>query len=184
MDCKEASILIMESIDNEITDVDKCNLDFHLKECEKCCEEFSMLQEAIREVEDLKIIDPPKELEDMVMMEINKERYKNKNKIDSKLIFIPLAILLLFIGQYIYLSFLTDIIIKQSFIRDILISSVIWITNLAINYVPSIIGTLSNLTQIIQSIPLYFYGLLCMWIILSLTAIVYGWNRVLRIRRN
>ncbi|MBS4539537.1 zf-HC2 domain-containing protein [Clostridium sp. D2Q-11] len=184
MDCKEASMLIMRSIDNDIKPSERAILDSHIQKCTKCSEEFNMLKMALDEMGDLDIIEPPEDIEDMVMMEIDKKRYKLRNKKVKKLVYVPIFISLLLIGHYIYLSFLADIIIEQDFIREIFVSVIVWSTNMIINYMPNIIRGLGRIIDLLNNIPIYFYILFSIWIVIASTTIVYGWNKLFRLRRN
>jgi len=184
MDCKEASMLIMKSIDNDIKPSERTILDYHIQTWTKCSEEFNMLKMALDGIGDLDIIEPPEDIEDMVMMEIDKKKYKLRNKKIKKLIYVPIFISLLLIGHYIYLSFLADIIIEQDFIRETFVSVIVWSTNMIINYMPNIISSLGRIIDLLNNIPIYIYILFSIWIVIASTTIVYGWNKLFRLRRN
>ena len=99
MDCQRTSMLMMEFIDGSISREEEESLLKHIEICKACHEEFSLLKETVGLVEDMEEIDPPLEIESLVMGSIDTKLYREKSK---GLIIMALAtvISVIFIGGY------------------------------------------------------------------------------------
>ncbi|SHI39784.1 anti-sigma factor family protein [Lutispora thermophila] len=74
MECSEVSNLIMKYIDGDISEVELKLLNKHILSCESCHEEFQMMTEMIKCINEMPEISPPCDLEEKIMNRINRER--------------------------------------------------------------------------------------------------------------
>lgn len=73
MKCNESQDLMMKFFDKNINDIEEAQLKQHIKNCNKCSEEFLSLKEIFSEIEQDSVIDPPEDFELQVMSRIEKE---------------------------------------------------------------------------------------------------------------
>lgn len=74
MECSKVSDLIMKYIDGDISEVELMLLNKHMLSCKSCNEEFEMMTEMMRCINDMPEISPPCDLEAKVMKRISRQR--------------------------------------------------------------------------------------------------------------
>jgi len=77
MECSEISNLIMKYVDNVISEVELKNLNKHIINCESCKQEFEMMTEMIKCINELPEVSPPYDFEAKVMNRISKQRARS-----------------------------------------------------------------------------------------------------------
>ena len=74
MECSEVNNLIMKYLDGSISEVELKLLNRHRLNCWECNEEFEMMTEIIKYINELPEISPPYDLEEKVMKRIRMKR--------------------------------------------------------------------------------------------------------------
>lgn len=154
MDYKKASLLMMMVLDGTIDELDRQKLQDHIDECDHCRQELSLLQESIDLIDSLEEIEPPRELEDLVLSKIDIHKYTEEStessKESSKVTTWILRVAVIFsmiVGILSYLAFNDPDTIKQT-----IISVVIKVVNFAVLTLPNILLTIENNFFIIMGI--------------------------------
>ncbi|MEN8904583.1 MAG: zf-HC2 domain-containing protein [Clostridiales bacterium] len=80
MKCQSASNLLMRYIDNELNDLEKLELEHHIKDCRSCCKEFEAMEYMIEMIDLKEDISPPDNFEELVMGKIKNENSISKYK--------------------------------------------------------------------------------------------------------
>lgn len=77
MECSEISNLIMKYVDGDISEVELKFLNKHMQFCESCRQEFEMMTEVIKCINELPEVSPPYNFEAKVMERISKQRVRS-----------------------------------------------------------------------------------------------------------
>lgn len=77
MECSEISNLIMKYVDGDISEVERKLLNKHKLSCERCNQEFEMMTEMIKCINELPEVSPPYDFEAKVMSKISKQRVRS-----------------------------------------------------------------------------------------------------------
>lgn len=134
MDCSKASLLMMEYIDGSICKSEKDDLMKHLESCYECSEEFSLIKESLDLVENMEEIEPPENIEELVMSNIDVKKYKEKS-VNTNII-IALITMLSIVGIVLF----TITRLKVDFLREIFVSFVISTVNVMVIILPKIMS--------------------------------------------
>ncbi len=101
MNCNESQNYIMRYFDKDLNDIEQAKLKQHLKNCEKCSEEFTNMQQIFTEIEqDTEFLEPPEDFELQVLSRIEKEAYMyQKQKNDNAFVYniLVMAVSLIFV---------------------------------------------------------------------------------------
>ncbi|MTI46769.1 anti-sigma factor family protein [Sporosalibacterium faouarense] len=134
MDCQKASILMMEYIDGTINESDKISLLGHIEECEDCNEEFSLLVESIDLVENMEELEPPEDMENLVMSSIDLNRYSIKTKVWNITLAL-FATITIMMGTTAYVAYS-----KLGFLKEVFIALTIKVVNFIVLNLPQLMS--------------------------------------------
>lgn len=168
MDCKRAEELIMEYLDGVISDNDRIELMKHTDKCFKCKEELSLMLETVGMIENLEEINPPEDIENIVMESIDVQKYRKSNKIIFTCVFISIFSLTGIMG----ITF-TKLFIKYISIKELLISIIVDFTNFLAFTLPKLLYFVSKGLTYISSILAQYFGVLILLLLLLALVEVY-----------
>lgn len=172
MKCNESQNYIMRFFDKDLNDIEQAKLKQHLKNCEKCSEEFSNLQQIFTEIEqDTDFLEPPEDFELQVMNRIEKEAYMyQKQKNDNVFMYNILLMAVSLIFVIIFGSKMWEVLNKPigliqqthltfEIIKDFLSAAVSMIKGLAI----AVVGVTASIYKT------YYYAYMILGILLLVT---------------
>lgn len=167
MDCQQASLLMMEFLDGMISEIDSLELQDHIDRCNSCSQEFSLLLESISLVDDMEEIEPPEELESLVMSKINVHQYKKESKVIAWMLR-TIVIVGLILGALTYLAFNNPVILEKT-----IIATVVKVVNFTVLILPRILGRIEENFVLIIGIGLGILFTLLISIFMLVTAEYY-----------
>ena len=139
MDCKTASMLMMEFIDGEINELGKNKLYEHLDKCKDCSEEFSLLTDSLDMIDSLDELDPPEGIEDLVLSRIDTKKYKSEKRSITKALSIILGLFTAMSGYLLYTFFRNPYELKE-----VLIVNIIKLLNFTVLTLPKILSIIED----------------------------------------
>ncbi len=156
MDCKTASILMMEYIDGEIKELDKIELFKHLESCKDCNEAFLLLSESIDMIESMDEIEPPENIETLVMSSIDVTKYNVKVRIKKSIIISSILVVFMILGGYLF-----NIILNNSLsLKELLIVNIVKLVNFTVLTLPNILAFIEqNLALVLSGTFIILSGL-------------------------
>lgn len=179
MDCQKASILMMEYFDGTISQSHKASLMEHLKSCDNCSAEFSLLSESIELVENLEVLDPPENIEDTIMASIDVDKYKSKVKSWN----VVLAFITVFTIAGGILVYITQNNLQS--LQATFIASIIKIVNFSVLKLPQILSFIDGNLTLVLGIVIGISSLLLVTGVVIAIAEVYLINKFkMKLRRN
>lgn len=162
MECKLASELMMEYLDKTITNEDNIKLLNHIENCSTCKYEFSLLKETVDIIEEYEDVDIPLELENVVMSQIDINKYKKKISLINKIPFLFVGISLIILMNFIIIRNIGKLFAKIDFSGYFIKILVKFINFISIT-LPSIIDYVITVIHILSPILTI---MLCIFIIM------------------
>lgn len=115
MECRLVSELMMEYLDKTITNEDNIKLHNHIENCSSCNHEFSLLKETVEIIEEYEDIDIPFEIENVVMSQIDINKYKKRINLINIMPFLFIGISLIIGMNFIIISNIGKLFAKIDF---------------------------------------------------------------------
>ncbi len=172
MNCNESQNYIMRYFDRDLNDIEQAKLKQHLKNCEKCSEEFTSMQQIFTEIEqDTEFLEPPEDFELQVLNRIEKEAYMyQKQKDDNVFVYniLLMAVSLIFI--IVFGSIMWEVLNKpigliqqthltMEMVKDFLSAALSMVKGLAI----AVVGVTASIYKT------YYYAYMILGILLLVT---------------
>jgi len=176
---------MMEYIDGILDLEAERELMSHIEGCKACKNEFSILQETLELVEDIEEVEPPVELVDLVMTNIDPKKYRRRIGMKVPLLGTALVVICLSTLYFVLLKGVIGLLSDSIIIKDMLVSAFVNLVNFLVLTLPNALSFIRGIFPFSLSFSIYAAGVtLALLLILSIIEIYLLGVLKSQIRRN